>query len=85
MVLNKLSKAARGKSNRAYENAASFSKMLTGSKSLSQTFNTKITNNFKIIQVQQKRSHAKCFYSIVSEEYCFHGKDRDITVWCCSG
>ena len=85
MVLNKLSKAARRKSNKAYENAASFSKMLTSSNSLSQIFNTKVTNNFKINEVQQKRSHMKCFYFIVSEECCFHGKDRDITVWCCSG
>ena len=54
-------------------------------KSLSKIFNTKVTNTFKIIQVQQKRSHMKCFYSIVSEECCFHGKDKDITVWCCSG
>ena len=27
----------------------------------------------------------KCFYAIVSEECCFHGKDRDITVWYCFG
>ena len=29
MVLNKLSKAARGKTNKAYDNTASFSKILT--------------------------------------------------------
>ena len=85
MVLSKLFKAARGKRNKVYENAASFSKMLNSNKSLSQIFNTKVTNNFKIIQVQQKRSHMKCFYSVVSEECCFHGKDRDTAVWCCSG
>ena len=72
MILNKLSKAARGKRNKAYENAASFSKMLTSNKSLSEIFNTKeVTNTFKLIQVQQKR-RMKCFYSIVSEECCFH-------------
>ena len=85
MVLNKLSKAARGKSNKAYENAVSFAEMPTLNKSLSEIFNTKVTKTFKFIQLQQKRSHMKCFYSIVSEECCFHGKDRDITVWCCSG
>ena len=85
IVLNILSKAAYGKSNKAYEIAASFSKITTSSKSLSEIFNTKVTNTFQIIQVQQKRSHMKCFYSIVSEECCFHGKVINITVWCCSG
>ena len=73
MILNKLSEAARGKRNKAYENAASFSKMPTSNKSLSEIFNTKeVINTFKLIQVQQER-RMKCFYSIVSEECYFHG------------
>ena len=65
IILNKLSKAARAKRNKASENAASFSKMVTSNKSLSEIFNTKVSNTFKLIQEQQKRSHMKCFYSIV--------------------
>ena len=85
MVLNKLSKAARGKNNKAYENAASFSKIPTWNRSFSEIFSTKVTNTFKLIQVQQRGRHMKCFYSIASEECCFHGKDKDMTVWCYFG
>ena len=36
-----------GKTNKAYRNAASFSKMPTLNKSLSEIFNTKVGNNLK--------------------------------------
>ena len=83
MVLNKLSKAARGKTNKAYDNTASFSKILTSKKPLSEIFNTEVTNTFILIQIQREISHIKCFYLIVSEECCYLGSDWDTTVWCC--
>lgn len=75
LVLNKLSKAANGKSDKAYGNAASFSKMQTWNRYFSKIFNTKVGDTFKVIQVQHKSSHIKCFYFIISEECYYHGSD----------
>ena len=81
IVLNKLSNTARGKTNKAYENAATFSKIPTSDKCLWEILNTKVTNSFKLTQIQQERSHIKCFCFIVSEECCYHGSDWDTIVW----
>ena len=85
MLLNKFSKAARGKSNKACENAASISKMPISNKSLSEIFNTKVTNTLKTYSSSTEKKSYEMFLFYASEEWCFHGKDRDITVWCCSG
>ena len=82
MVLNKLSKAATGKTNKAYANTAPFSKIRLWTCLLSEIFIAKIANTFKFIQIQQERS-IKCFYFLVSEKYCYHGSDWDTTVCCC--
>ena len=67
MVLNKLSKAARGKSNKAYENAASISKMpfrtSPCSKYLIPKFNT---NTFKTYSSSTEKKSYEMFLF-----YCF--------------
>ena len=52
MVLYKLSKATKGKTNNAYDKVASFSKIPTLNKCLSKKFKAKDANAFKHIQIQ---------------------------------
>ena len=65
LILKKLSKSATGKTNKAYPNVAPFSNMPNWNKLLLEILNAKVTNTFKLIQIQQKRSHVKCL------SYCF--------------
>lgn len=53
------------KDEKSYPNVAPFSKMPTWNKFLLEILNAKVTNTFKLIQIQQKRSHIKCL------PYCF--------------
>ena len=64
VVLNKLSKAARGKTSKTCDSAASFFKITTLLKYLSEIFNTKVGNIFELLQVPQKKNLVKCFYFI---------------------
>ena len=83
MVLYKLSKAIKGKTNKAYDKVASFSKIPTLNKCKSKIFKAKAANAFKRIQIQQTKSYVKHFYFIVSEQCCYCGSDQNINVWTC--
>lgn len=75
MVLYKLFKAIKGKTNKAYDKVASFSKIPTLNKCKSKIFKAKAANAFKRIQIQQTKSYVKHFYFIVSEQCSYCGSD----------